>query len=522
MPKEMSNNWAIVVGINNYDFLPNAKLKFAALDALAVQEFLCKEAGFETKNVLLCGDGSEGSHRATRSVLRDLLLNQLQRAQNADNLWFFFSGHGMSGSDQQDYLMTIDGNPQDLHDTAIPVHFVTDRLRACKARNIVLVLDMCRNESRDPGQKNAESIETSLRQLVKARDGQQGIITLFSCGRGQSSYEIADLKQGAFTYALMEGLRRHTILKDLETYLAQRVPELHQAAGKVRKQVPIVIPEPGWKYEEPILSHYATAVDVVRLKEMAIDVESNGDFKKAIRLWEQVNLLAGDAGDRQRALSKIRDLMARIESLKATEPPLPALLKRSPVQSVPQSQSLIDAVSLESEKGVDYSNLRDLLKEERWEEADQETLRVMTKATNRENAGWLTEKNLESFPCMDLMTIDQLWITASNGYFGFSVQKKIWQDWGSPITPGRNWDRFCVTIGWQSAFTKKQYASYSELKKNPLFSPAGELPVEWLGWWDWKRGLDWGKIMRGSFPWPTEDKEVFSVLAERFITCSTR
>ena len=59
MPKEMSNSWTIVVGINNYDFLPNASLKFAALNALAVQEFLCKEAGFETKKVLLCGNASE-------------------------------------------------------------------------------------------------------------------------------------------------------------------------------------------------------------------------------------------------------------------------------------------------------------------------------------------------------------------------------------------------------------------------------------------------------------------------------
>ena len=197
----------------------------------------------------------KSSLRATRSVLRDLLLNQLQRAQNADNLWFFFSGRGMSGSDQQDYLMTIDVKAQDLHDAAIPIHFVIDRLRACKARNIVLILDMCRNESRDPGQKNAESIATSLRQLVKARDGQQGIITLFSCGRGQSSEELADLNQGAITYALLEGLRGHTILKDLEAYLAQRVPELHQASAKVRKQVPVVIPEPGWKYEQLILSH---------------------------------------------------------------------------------------------------------------------------------------------------------------------------------------------------------------------------------------------------------------------------
>jgi uncharacterized caspase-like protein len=42
----MANNWAIVVGINTYKFLPKASLKFAEQDALAMQQFLCEEAEF--------------------------------------------------------------------------------------------------------------------------------------------------------------------------------------------------------------------------------------------------------------------------------------------------------------------------------------------------------------------------------------------------------------------------------------------------------------------------------------------
>ena len=171
----MANNWAIVVGIDKYK-LPNAPLKFAVADALAMRSFLCEEAGFKPGNVLLCGDGTT---EATRPKLRDILLHDIQRAKGADNLWFFFSGHGM-----EDHLMTIDGNPRDLKATAISIHFVTDCLRDCKAKNIVLVLDMCRNENHDAAQKNVETIEASLRSLVKEREGQQGIVTLFSCGHG--------------------------------------------------------------------------------------------------------------------------------------------------------------------------------------------------------------------------------------------------------------------------------------------------------------------------------------------------
>ena len=83
----MANNWAIVVGINQYKFLPQAPLKFAATDALAMRSFLCEEAGFKPNQVLLCGDGGEEFSRdATRSTLRDILLHDVQKAQKADNL----------------------------------------------------------------------------------------------------------------------------------------------------------------------------------------------------------------------------------------------------------------------------------------------------------------------------------------------------------------------------------------------------------------------------------------------------
>jgi GUN4-like/Caspase domain len=499
----MGNNWAIVVGVNHYDFLPEASLRFAVKDALAMKAFLCEAAGFPEKQVLLCGDGSSGTRKATRPILRDILLHQIQHAKDADNLWFFFSGHGLG-----EHLMPIDGNPNDLPDTAISIHFVTERLRACKAKNIVLVLDMCRNEHHEVGQKSAVSVADSLKRLVQEREGQQGIITLFSCGRGESSYEIASLEQGAFTHALLEGLKQQTILKELETYLARRVPELHSVDRKTRKQVPLVIPEPGWKYDEPILSHYATAIDVARLKEMAIDAECDGEIAKAIRLWEQVNLLAEKGDDRQRALNKIKQLSANqsrtgpslIIAPQQIEPPVPIVFQQSQMIA-PKLQNSIDTIPLESEKKVDYRKLRDLLKDGKWEEADRETLALMLQASNRQAHGCLNEDSLKNFPCKDLRTIDELWVQASNGHFGFRVQKTIWEECGSPMSSGKDWDRFCIRVGWQDSSTN-DYVEASGLQRNPYLSPPGELPL----------GLGEG----------IEEEEVWcSFIAQRFTGCNS-
>jgi hypothetical protein len=498
-----ANNWAIVVGVNHYDFLPEASLRFAVKDALAMKAFLCEEAGFPEKQVLLCGDGSSGTRKATRPILRDILLHQIQHAKNADNLWFFFSGHGLG-----EHLMPIDGNPNDLQDTAISIHFVTERLRACKAKNIVLVLDMCRNEHHEVGQKSAVSVADALKKLVQDREGQQGIITLFSCGRGESSYEIASLEQGAFTHALLEGLKQQTILKELARYLERRVPELHRESGKTRKQVPLVIPEPDWKCDEPILSHYVTAIDVALLKEMAIDAESDRDFEKAIQLWEQVNLLAENAGDRLRALNRVRDLMGRSETSPTWQNP-----QDIPVQTTASlpPESTLDAIPLASEKGIDYRKLKNLLKVGKWWEADRETIHVILQAANWKSEGWLDPSTLKKFPCQDLKTIDQLWISASQGRFGFSVQKKIWEEFGSPAFGGGNWDRFCTKVGWNSTGSK-----HSDFKVSPSSFLVGSLPSGGVGWFGGQVDIGWGVVVNLSGFYCSRQ---FYFLAKRLANC---
>ncbi|MCC3433092.1 MAG: GUN4 domain-containing protein, partial [Microcoleus sp. PH2017_04_SCI_O_A] len=86
-------------------------------------------------------------------------------------------------------------------------------------------------------------------------------------------------------------------------------------------------------------------------------------------------------------------------------------------------------VNLISAKGVDYRQLDRLLASGKWKEADKETSRVMLKVAGREKL-WLDKKSLEKFPCEDLRIIDQLWVQYSNGRFGFSVQKRIYENLG--------------------------------------------------------------------------------------------
>ena len=104
--------------------------------------------------------------------------------------------------------------------------------------------------------------------------------------------------------------------------------------------------------------------------------------------------------------------------------------------------------------GVDYTKLHNHLVAGEWEEADRETTTAMLRAAKREQERGLRLEDLNNFACEDLRIIDQLWLESSQGKFGFSVQKEIWQNNGSPTNVSKywrkNWRRFYIDVGWKT------------------------------------------------------------------------
>jgi hypothetical protein len=136
-----------------------------------------------------------------------------------------------------------------------------------------------------------------------------------------------------------------------------------------------------------------------------------------------------------------------------------------------RSESLTD--DFRSEREVDYTRLRYLLADEKWREADKETLSLMLKICGSEQEGRLATQHIENFPCQDLHTIDQLWRKYSNECFGFSLQRRIWESVGG--TPDAGYRTLCYfgdRVGWRRG---GRWLSYDERTFNHL-SPEGHLP----------------------------------------------
>lgn len=336
----MGKNWAITIGINRYSNLQ--ALQFAKRDAELVREYFTDEIEFE-KIYHFTDDsppipqdhGPALDSRPTFATIKRFLRVRFDHKflRTGDNLWFFFAGHGVHHEDR-DYLMPLDADPGDIKSTAIPLNYVTERLRRSGADNVILLVDACRSNS-------------GIRKgLGIGEEQQKGVITLFACSPKESSYEIEDpaIEQGSFTYALLQGLRLQgegncATVERLNHYLRNEVPKLNQRYGK-SVQTPYCKVEPLAKSHFILLPKKATLADVQALKLAAYKAESRQTNLLAKQLW--IRVLSVSPAD-----SDAIDGIERLAQLPTTAQPTPT---RSASTDIPAEGSRRDTLPASPEE----------------------------------------------------------------------------------------------------------------------------------------------------------------------------
>jgi serine/threonine-protein kinase len=152
-----------------------------------------------------------------------------------------------------------------------------------------------------------------------------------------------------------------------------------------------------------------------------------------------------------------------------SQPVQPVVKPKNPpkVTSTPQP-----VVKITTNKAA-FRNLDKLLATGKWKEADIETYKIILKIARREKEGNLDFNSIKNFSCSSLKDIDKRWVKASNGRFGFSVQKQIWNDIAGTV--GYNYDnfnKFADRVRWRR---ENNWLRYSDLTFN-INAPRGHLP----------------------------------------------
>jgi formylglycine-generating enzyme required for sulfatase activity/uncharacterized caspase-like protein len=260
---DKSKRFAVVIGVDQYRDKQINRLYGAAKDAQTLKEALVKYAGFPEDQVTLLATGEPEEREPSRANILQRLLNLNGLVPQDGLLLVSFAGHGMQRGETA-FLLPSDakiGSLSLLENTAISVADMKRYIRQTGAKQVVVILDACRN---DPGGRaDAPNPMTEAYRFDFDTRNQQveAFATLYATGEGQRAYEYTEKNQGYFTWALIEGLkgeaaneRGEVTLSGLVGYLQEKVPKrVLSDLGQEKKQRPWAQVE-GYKADELVIS----------------------------------------------------------------------------------------------------------------------------------------------------------------------------------------------------------------------------------------------------------------------------
>ncbi|NEQ72138.1 MAG: SUMF1/EgtB/PvdO family nonheme iron enzyme [Okeania sp. SIO2C9] len=245
---QLGKNYGIAIGINQYNYLPS--LRYCVRDAEVIQDWF-EQQKFNKVDLLL---------DVTSKRLSDFLTSTFEKPflSAEDNLWFFFSGHGRLVNKSihskqyflleridlppgeigegdflfghgMEYFLLADSKIEEITKTAISLSSLIQQLLSSGAGRVILFLDMM----------NRTSDVIPLSSISSIKD-EKGLIVFYACEPNTAAYEVEQLQQGSFTYALYEALsstQGNLSINQLEKFLGDRVPELNQQNSQ-RRQTP--------------------------------------------------------------------------------------------------------------------------------------------------------------------------------------------------------------------------------------------------------------------------------------------
>lgn len=124
----------------------------------------------------------------------------------------------------------------------------------------------------------------------------------------------------------------------------------------------------------------------------------------------------------------------------------------------------------DSAVGIPYGPLQQALAEQRFEDADRLTSAHLRQLAGEaaERRGYVYYSEVPPMPALDLQSLDRLWVTYSQGRYGFSVQLRLLR------SCNQRWDLLWPRIGWkQSGIWTRYPGSFTW----SLEAPEGHMPL---------------------------------------------
>ncbi|MGJ3248605.1 MAG: caspase, EACC1-associated type [Elainellaceae cyanobacterium] len=540
------NKFALLIGVSECasGFKP---LHCPPNGVIALREILTNPAigGFNPEHVMALTN-------PTVSEMQRVIGEVFHKCSPQDLLLLYFTGHGVTDEHGDFFFTTRETEKFDNGSlnpgTAVEASVVRRQMSRCHSRRQVAILDCCFSGAFPDGVLAMDDQTVNVEQQL----GGEGRAVLTAATSTQYALEQEGEELSVYTRYLVEGLKTgaaalndqeliraghlHNYVRDkLKTAAAAMSPQIYAAREgreivlakalidnelRFRKLVQKNLRADGnisptanrilkrqrdmWNISE----ERATAIIGEVVQPFRERHESLEEFEEAYQ--EVIEFEYPFSYDTERELKdyqrilKLRDedIAPIIERNTPAQSPTRtvqssrgnASLQQPAAKSTsPSSDWPSEDIPLESEKGVDYQELRDLLKAGEWKEADQKTADLMLKAIGKDAWYEVSSDDLLNFPCSDLKTIDRLWVHYSRGRFGFSVQKEIYLECGG-IPDGKYYkeafEKFGDRVGWR---VNNRWIAPPDVTLGTS-APSGHLPFMCLGVCGWAR-LRWPSFL---------------------------
>jgi WD40 repeat protein len=221
--------YVLAVGVSAYAN-PDYRLAYAAKDARDLAAAFAGLKGNVYRDV-------ESRVLADADATKDNILDGLDWIQrqttSKDVAVMFFSGHGINDASQNYYYLPVGTNLDGLKRTGVPFSDITTTVSAI-AGKVLFFIDTCHSGNLMKGRKAVGTERDIVAVVNELASAENGAVVFASSTGSQYSYEDPSWGNGAFTKALIEGLKgaaaygtgdRITV-NMLDLYISERVKAL--------------------------------------------------------------------------------------------------------------------------------------------------------------------------------------------------------------------------------------------------------------------------------------------------------
>lgn len=219
--------WVLAMGVSQYKD-PQLNLKWADADAIELANAFKQQKGKLFSEVLIKTLVNE---QATRANIMMAISEHLGKAGPEDVVMIFVAGHGVKSQQTGSYYfvtynadlsnMIVEGLKWSDFDEAV-------KILSNNVNKVILILDTCHSGAMHVSMRSVETGE----DLTQALSTASGVYTLAASKAGESSLEYPEYGHGAFTWALLKGLKgeanydsnNYISLIELFSYVAKTVP----------------------------------------------------------------------------------------------------------------------------------------------------------------------------------------------------------------------------------------------------------------------------------------------------------